>query len=38
MLYGATESQREETEEEFFQVMRRLEVLPNSPTLMKRNI
>ena len=34
LLYGATESQREQTEEEFFQVMRRLEVLPNSPTLM----
>ena len=34
LLYGATEAQRMETEEKFFQIMRRLEVLPNSPTLM----
>ena len=34
LLYGATEDQRQETEEEFYQLMRRLEVLPNSPTLM----
>ena len=32
--YGATEEQRQATEEEFYQLMRRLEVLPNSPTLM----
>ena len=32
--YGATEEQREATEEEFYQLMRRLEALPNSPTLM----
>ena len=34
LLYGATEDQRQETEEKFYQMMRRLEVLPNSPTLM----
>ncbi len=34
LLYGATENQRLETEEKFYQMMRRLEVLPNSPTLM----
>ena len=32
--YGATEDQRLATEEEFSDVMRRLEFLPNSPTLM----
>jgi ribonucleoside-diphosphate reductase alpha chain len=32
--YGATESQRQAVEDEFYQVMRHLEVLPNSPTLM----
>ena len=32
--YGATEEQRQATEEEFYQLMRRLEALPNSPTLM----
>ncbi|PKB78573.1 MAG: ribonucleoside-diphosphate reductase, adenosylcobalamin-dependent [SAR202 cluster bacterium Io17-Chloro-G9] len=32
--YGATEEQRQATEEAFYQLMRRLEVLPNSPTLM----
>ncbi len=32
--YGATDSQVAETEEEFYQVMSRLEYLPNSPTLM----
>ena len=32
--YGATEEERQATEEAFYQVMRRLEFLPNSPTLM----
>ena len=32
--YGASEEQRLATEEEFYQAMRRLELLPNSPTLM----
>ena len=32
--YGATEAERTVTEERFYQVMRRLEFLPNSPTLM----
>ena len=32
--YGATEEQRQATEEEFYQAMWRLELLPNSPTLM----
>ncbi len=32
--YGATETERAETEERFYEVMRRLEFLPNSPTLM----
>ena len=32
--YGATEEQRQATEEEFYQLMRRLDALPNSPTLM----
>ena len=32
--YGATETEREATEDAFYQVMRRLEFLPNSPTLM----
>ncbi len=32
--YGATEAERAATEERFYQVMRRLEFLPNSPTLM----
>ena len=32
--YGATKKQIAATEEEFYQVMRRLEYLPNSPTLM----
>ena len=32
--YGTSEDQRRATEEEFFQAMRRLELLPNSPTLM----
>ena len=32
--YGATESERQATEDAFYQVMRRLEFLPNSPTLM----
>ena len=34
LKYGATEEQRQATEEEFYQLMRRLEALPNSPTLM----
>ncbi len=32
--YGATETERQVTEDAFYQVMRRLEFLPNSPTLM----
>ena len=32
--YGATKAQMKATEEEFYQVMRHLEYLPNSPTLM----
>ena len=32
--YGATEAKRQATEDAFHQVMRRLEFLPNSPTLM----
>ena len=32
--YGATEAERQSTEDAFYQVMRRLEFLPNSPTLM----
>ena len=32
--YGATEAERAATEQRFYQVMRRLEFLPNSPTLM----
>jgi len=32
--YDTTERQRQATEEEFYQAMRRLELLPNSPTLM----
>ena len=32
--YGVSEEQRQATEEEFYQAMRRLELLPNSPTLM----
>ena len=32
--YGADEAERQATEERFFQSMRRLELLPNSPTLM----
>ena len=34
LKYGASEETRKATEDEFYQVMRRLEVLPNSPTLM----
>ncbi len=34
LQYGATEADRAATEERFYQVMRRLEFLPNSPTLM----
>ena len=32
--YGATEQERQEIEDEFYDMMRRLECLPNSPTLM----
>ena len=32
--YGATEAERKATEDKFFMAMRRLELLPNSPTLM----
>ena len=32
--YGATEEQRQATEDKFFLAMQRLELLPNSPTLM----
>ena len=32
--YGATEGERQATEDEFYRAMRSLEVLPNSPTLM----
>ena len=32
--YGATEAQRQDTEDEFYSIMRALELLPNSPTLM----
>jgi ribonucleoside-diphosphate reductase alpha chain len=32
--YGATEAERQATEDSFYDVMRRLELLPNSPTLM----
>jgi ribonucleoside-diphosphate reductase alpha chain len=34
LVYGASEETRQATEDEFYEVMRRLEVLPNSPTLM----
>ena len=33
-VYGADEQQRRTTEERFYQAMRRLELMPNSPTLM----
>jgi ribonucleoside-diphosphate reductase alpha chain len=32
--YGASKAERQATEDEFYDVMRRLEMLPNSPTLM----
>ena len=32
--YGATEAERQATEDRFFKAMQRLELLPNSPTLM----
>ena len=32
--YGATEAERQDTEDEFYTIMRGLELLPNSPTLM----
>jgi ribonucleoside-diphosphate reductase alpha chain len=34
LQYGANDSERKETEKRFYDVMRRLEFLPNSPTLM----
>ena len=33
-LYGASEEERQSTEDRFYHAMRRLELLPNSPTLM----
>ena len=33
-LYGASEEERQSTEDRFYLAMRRLELLPNSPTLM----
>ena len=33
-LYGASEEQRQDTEDRFYRAMRRLELLPNSPTIM----
>ena len=34
LIYGASDETRQATEDEFYEVMRSLEVLPNSPTLM----
>ncbi len=34
LLYGADEDERQATEDSFYKAMRRLELLPNSPTLM----
>ena len=34
LIYNATEAERKATEDKFFLAMRRLELLPNSPTLM----
>ena len=34
LSYGASEEDRQATEDDFYNAMRRLEVLPNSPTLM----
>ena len=34
LLYGADEDERQATEDNFYKAMRRLELLPNSPTLM----
>ena len=34
LKYEATEEERQATEEEFYQTMKRLELMPNSPTLM----
>ena len=34
MNYGASEAERQATEDRFYHAMRRLELLPNSPTLM----
>ena len=34
LAYGVSQEERQETEDRFYQVMQRLEFLPNSPTLM----
>ena len=34
LLYGVSSTERQETEQRFYEIMQRLEFLPNSPTLM----
>ena len=34
LLYGVSDQERQETEQRFYEIMQRLEFLPNSPTLM----